>query len=170
MLQNEIAKRTGYEVTRGGTTQVYYVKNNKSAEGKEYEVDFTKKLDSVACCVYVAKNELPCRHCIPVFYKRGMFSNRRKSEATIAAFWPKWARADVYRDMYAGKSVLRPELYAGPFTGPNEDRRKEPVQDHKPRGRPKKARYRGKKKTVKSIKQALPTVYHPYYEEIMEFL
>ena len=169
-MQKEIAKRTGYEVTRGGTTQVYYVKNVKSPEGKEYEVDFTKKLDSVSCCHYVCINQLPCRHCIPVFYKRQMFSNRRKTEATIAAFWPKWARADVYRDMYTGKSVLRPEIYVGPFTGPDEDRREVPIQDHKPKGRPKKKRYTGRKKTVKSVKETLPIVYHAKYEEIMEFL
>ena len=148
-MQKEIAKRTGYEVTRGGTTDVYYVKNVKSPDGKEHEVDFTNKLASVKCCFYVSMNQLPCRHCVPIFYKRKMFATRRQTEATIAAFWPKWARADVYLNMYTGKSVLRPENYSGAFTGPDEDRREPPIQDHKPRGRPKKEHYKSKKKTVK---------------------
>ena len=119
VMQKEIAKRTGYEVSCGGTTNVYYCKDNRSAEGTEYEIDFTKNLDSVSCCDYVSMHRLPCRHCVPVFFKRGMFSTRRKTQATITAFWPKWALAEVYREMYTGKSVLRPHVYGGEFAGRN---------------------------------------------------
>ena len=89
VLQKEIAKRCGRRVTAAGTQDIYYVKSIDTAEGKEHEVDLRKGLTSVECCAYVSTYQLPCRHCIPVFYKREMLSTKRKSLATVERFWPK---------------------------------------------------------------------------------
>jgi len=170
VMQKEVAKRSGHQVSAGGTANLYYVQSINTAEGKEYEVDFTNNLASVKCCEYVTIHQLPCRHCIPVFYKRRMLNSKRKARATIAAFWPKWAQAEVYRDMYTNKTVRRPDIYAGKCVGPEEDKRLPPVQAQKKRGRPKKERYRFKPKTVQSVKDRMPTVYHAYYQEVMQFV
>ena len=72
--------------------------------------------------------------------------------------------------MYAGKNVLRPQLYAGPFDGPEADRLLAPKQTQKPRGRPKKKRYQWKPKTVQHVRDVRPTVHHQEYVSILKFL
>ena len=170
MLQKEIAKRTGHTVTAGGTADIFYVQRSDTPDATAYEVDFSDGIASVKCCEYVSINNLPCRHCVPVFYKRGLLSSRRKAEATIARFWPKWARASVYRDMYSNKAVRQPNIFVGNFEGPDEHKRLPPHQDHKKRGRPRKERYRSKPKSTKAVKAWLPVVYNAHYQEVMAFL
>ena len=170
VLQKEIAKRTGHAVTAGGTADIFYVQRVDTPDATAYEVDFSNGLASVKCCEYVSINNLPCRHCVPVFYKRGLLSSRRKAESTISRFWPKWARASVYHDMYSKKSVRQPQIFCGEFTGPDEHRRLPPRQDHKRGGRPRKERYRSKPKSTKAVKVRLPVVYHGQYQEVMTFL
>ena len=168
--QTEYAKRSGYEVTAGGTNSVFYVKDTKSPDGKEFEVDITRGLTTVKCCAYVTKHLQPCQHMIPVFYQRNMMSTARATRATIATFWPRWALAENYQQMYAGKNVLRPQLYSGPFEGPEEDRLLAPIQTSKPRGRPKKKRYKWKPKTVKQVAEWLPVVYNEEYSAVCAFI
>ena len=165
-LQIEIAKRAGYQVTPGGTADVFYVKNVKSPEGKEYEVNLAKP----DCCDYVRMHLMPCRHMVPVFYQREMMSTQRQTMQTINAFWPKWAHASEYLKHYTDKSIRRPEMYCGPFLGAEEDRLLRPIQSRKKRGRPKRARYRWTAKTVTSVIDAMPVQYNREYAEVLEFL
>jgi len=103
-------------------------------------------------------------------YQRRMMSTARSTRATIAAYWPKWAQAKNYQQMYQGQSVLRPQLYSGPFEGPEEDRLLAPVQTSKKRGRPRKKRLRYKPKTVKAVCDALPIVYNAEYGSVCDFI
>ena len=168
--QAEYAKRSGYEVTTGGTIHVYYVTDTRSADRRQFEVNMTRGLASVKCCAYVTKHLQPCQHMIPVMYQRGLMSTPRSTRATITALWPKWALAKNYQQMYQGKNVLRPELYSGPFEGSEEDRLLAPIQTSKKRGRPRKKRLKYKPKTVKEVRKRLPVVYNEEYGRVCLFI
>lgn len=93
----------------------------------------------------------------------------RKVAATVAKWWPKWCKSKYYVQMYKDKSIRIPKTYAGPFTGEDDDKCEPPTQAHRRPGRPKKARYKGPKKTVKSVKQQMPIVYHSEYASVLEY-
>lgn len=170
-MQTEYAKRTGLVVTPGGGGElVFYVENLQTADHNVYEVDFRRGLASVKCCHYATKHKLPCKHMVPIFHSRGMMATQRKARATILKFWSRWALADNYRDMYRGKQALRPKISNGPFVGPVEDELQAPVQTQRKRGRPKKARYKCKPKTVKTVADWFPQVYHPQYARVLQFI
>ncbi len=152
-----------------GAGKLYYVKNVTKPEGKEYEVDLRNDMKSLNCCDHVLVHLQPCRHCVPVFWKEGMLSSPRKVGETINRYWPKWARVDTYLQTYANRSIAKPELHAGTFRGPETDRLLPPAQPHKRRGRPKKKRYRFRKKTKKSVEEAMPTVHDAYYADVLTY-
>ena len=168
VAQVEIAKRSAYEVDCAGD-KVYYVRDVRTPDGVEYEVNIKNDLKSVKCCPYITMHGLPCRHVVPVFFKVGLLRGRNRVN-TIKKFWPKWAMAKYYAHMYAKYSVFRPTLHAGPFKGDDADLLAPPEQTHRKRGRPRKERYRHKPKTVKTVQERLPIVYHQQYSEVLEFL
>ena len=169
-LQTEFAKRTGLEVTSAGAGEVYYVKDVTKPESQEREVDMSRGMKSVRCCAYVIQHQQPCRHMIPIFWKKRMLATARSARATINRFWPKWALAANYNHIYGDKYVRRPQLYNGPFVGPEEDKLLPPEQTSKKRGRPKRKRYRWRPKTVKRVRDWHPDVTHPMYAEILEYV
>ena len=97
-------------------------------------------------------------------------STRRKTAEAIRKYWPKWAHADNYLNMYTGKKIRRPNLYTGPFKGPDEDRMLVPLQNHKKMGRPKKKRFKKGKQTVQTVQERMPAVHNPEYAEALRFM
>jgi len=164
--QTEIAKRAGFVVQPGGSNGIYYVKDVRTAEGKEYEVN----LDKPECCAYVSMHKQPCRHMVPVLYSQGLMGTARATQASLHRFWPKWALAQRYKDMYTGKSIRKPKLYTGPYVGPEADRLGPPKITKKKRGRPKRKRYRFKAQTVKTVQERLPVVYNVEYNAVLEYM
>ena len=67
VAQVEIAKRSAYEVDCAGD-KVYYVRDVRTPDGVEYEVNIKNDLKSVKCCPYITMHGLPCRHVVPVFF------------------------------------------------------------------------------------------------------
>ena len=168
--QVELAKRSGYVVVSGdGAGKLYYVKNITKADGKQYEVDMRRGMDTVDCCEHVWQHNQPCRHMVCVFWQQNMLSNQRKMKQVVHDFWPKWAVAENYVRAYAGQRIARPEIYAGKFTGNPDECLGAPKQKKKKRGRPKKQRYRFRGKTVQDIKDVMPTVYHAEYASCLEY-
>ena len=97
----------------------------------------------VQCCKYVQEYSLPCEHCAVVFHERKFFyTGPRRTRAIIGKFWPKWALYDTWAAAYENKSVQRPEVVRGPFTGPMEDLVFPPPAPTKKRGRPRKKRFK----------------------------
>ena len=165
-MQTEIAKRAGFEVLPGGSNGIYYVKDVRTPEGKEYEVNLAQP----NCCAYVSMHQQPCRHMVPVLYSQGLMATARQTQQSLHRFWPKWALADQYKQMYAGRSIRKPELYTGPFRGPDTERVAPSKLCKRKRGRPKRKRYKWKAKTVQSVKQRLPHVYNLEYRGVLQFL
>lgn len=164
--QTEIAKRAGFVVQPGGSNGIYYVKDVRTPEATEYEVNLAKP----ECCAYVSMHKQPCRHMVPVLYSQGLMDSARATQASLRRFWPKWALAARYRDMYEGKSIRKPKLYTGPYVGPEADRLASPKLTKKKRGRPKRKRYRWKPQTVKTVQEMLPVVYNVEYNAVLEFM
>ena len=168
--QVEIAKRKGYIVTDAGG-DLHYVKNTSSRTANERHVH----LNRPSCdCTHWRMHGQPCRHMAVVFFKKKMLGPQpRTAKATRHKFWPKWAFAKNYLDLYKNKTVARPGIYSGPFKGANpHDILGPPLQTHKKRGRPKKARYkrRGRAKSPKQVAVLLPTVTNAEYAAVMRFL
>ena len=161
--QTEIVKRAGTTCTGMGGA-VYYLTNARSH--KEYEVD----LENPDCCHYVHTHTLPCRHMLVVFYSRNMLGSKRKVCQCLNRYWPKWALAQEYVRLYEGRSIRAPPVYTGPSTGSAEDNIGIPLQTQKKRGRPKKARYRYKPKTVNDVATRMPTVYNAEFADALHFM
>ena len=160
-IQVAIAKRAGQEVTSSGNG-VFYVEDVRHADGKMHEVI----LDGPKCCGHAIMHKQPCRHMVCVFHKEQMLGGiARTSEQTIRKFWPKCFHSDVYKRMYADKCIRQPEIYAGPYLGPDELRILKPKQSPVKRGRPKNKRYRWKKKRVSDV---TGRVYHAQYQGVLQ--
>ena len=85
--QVELAKRSGYVVVSGdGAGKLYYVKNIAKADGKQYEVDMRRGMDTVDCCEHVCEHKQPCRHMVCVFWQQKMLSNQRKMKQVVHDF------------------------------------------------------------------------------------
>ena len=166
-IQVAIAKRAGQEVTSSGEG-VFYVEDVQNAGGKTYEV----VLDRPKCCDHAIMHKQPCRHMVCVFHKAEMLGgSQRTSQQTIRRFWPKCFHCDVYKRMYAGKVIRQPEIYTGPYLGPDSLRILKPNQRPAKRGRPKRKRFQWKRKTVKDVINSMGHIeYHSYYQEVLEFL
>ena len=163
--QVAIAKRAGQEVTSSGAG-VYYVTNVRSADSRMHEV----LLDRKKCCDYVIMHRQPCRHMVCVFHKQGLLgNNKRATEQTIRKFWPKYLHSDNYLKMYEGKTIRQPLLYTGEYTGPDELRIRRPRQPKRKRGRPKIARYKWKRRTVKDVEMQMGPPTHAYYQQVLHF-
>ena len=161
-----MAKRAGQEVVSSGDG-VYYVQDVRRADAKTHEVLLNKK----QCCNYVVMHKQPCRHMVCVFHKCAMLGgSRRVTEQTIKSFWPKYFHSDVYQKMYQNKSLRQPEVYSGKYLGPQHLVVLRPTQRPKKRGRPKKARYRWKRRTVASVAASMGPITHLHYQNVLEFL
>jgi len=170
LSQVEIAKRSGFEVVGAdGAGKLFYVQNLQRADAEHVEVDMRRGLESVNCCSHVSIHKQPCQHMVCVFWKYEMMSTARKVDLCVKKFWPKWARAQVLLQAYKTKRIARPHMYGGPFIGDDADRIGMPIQRSKPKGRPKKARFKYRKRTVKSIAKVMPRVFHAQYSSVLEF-
>ena len=54
------------------------------------------------------------------------------------------------------------------YVGPDDLRVLRPTQRPKKRGRPKTARYKWKRRTVKSVAESMGRVYHAHYQDVLE--
>ena len=120
------------------------------------------------CHDYVAHRQ-PCRHMCVVFYEMELFGKDDvTTKQTIRDFWPRWAQADVYLQSYRGKAVLRPATYVGVFQGDDTDKILPPESGPKPRGRPRKKRFKKLPRTVETIKKTMigagRPLCHPEYQ------
>jgi len=162
--QVAIAKRSGQEVTSSGAG-VYYVQDVRRADGRTHEV----LLQRQKCCNYVVMHKQPCRHMVCVFHHENLLGgSRRNTDATIRRYWPKYFHSDNYLRMYKGKIIRQPEVYSGPYLGPDALRVLRPTQRPKKRGLPKTARYKWKRKTAKSVAESMGRVYHAHSQEVLE--
>ena len=163
--QVEIAKRSSYHVEAAGA-QVYRVTNLGTPDGETYEMD----LSVPSCCSDYSIHLQPCRHMVPVFFHLHLLTgNTRRIQNTLHRFWPKWAFAKPYLEAYKGRCVHVPDIYTGPYLGPEADKVGVPLQTKKKPGRPKTKRYRSKPKTPRTVAQQMPTVYHAEYMELAQF-
>ena len=163
-MQVEVAKRAGQEVSSSGDG-VYYVKDVRRADGRTHEVLLHKK----QCCNYVVMHRQPCRHMVCVFHKCGMLGNTsRATNQTIRNFWPKCFHSDNYLKMYKDKNIRQPGIYTGKYLGPEELRVSRPLQRPTKRGRPKTARYRSSRRTVKDVRQSMGPRNYEYYSNVLE--
>ena len=162
--QVEVAKRAGQEVVSSGAG-TYYVKDVTRADGRRHEV----LLEQQKCCNYVVMHKQPYRHFVCVFHKEGLLGHsKRNTMQTIRKFWPKYFYSDNYLKMYEDKTIRQPEIYAGKYVGPEHLRVGSPVQRPKKRGRPKTARYRSKRRTVKDVRESMGPLTHAYYLQVLE--
>ena len=156
----------GYTVSRGGG-RIYYVYNPSTPGGKEYEVN----LDKPDCCHHVRQHVQPCRHMVAVFHKLHMLGpNARTARATMTEFWPKWAFAQNYLNMYKDKTVRRPTITPGKFVGSAHDMLGPPVQPHRKAGRPRKLRRKRRSNTPQQVAMQFPTVRIAEYASVLEFM
>ena len=164
-IQVEIARRTNYEVTPAGN-RIFYVQDKGRADAEQYEVN----LDKPECCCYQLEHKQPCRHMVCVFFKEGMLGpNQRRARQTLEKYWPKCFHAEKVKALYANRGVRLPQIYCGKFQGPDGERILPPAQRPARRGRPKKARYRYKPKTLRDVEATRPTVFNPDYTDVIEF-
>ena len=162
--QVAVAKRSGQEVTSSGAG-VYYVQDVRRADGRTHEV----LLQNQKCCEYVIMHKQPCRHMVCVFHHEKLLGgSTRNTDATIRRYWPKYFHSDNYLRMYKDKVIRQPEVYSGPYTGPNDLRVLRPNQRPKKRGRPKTARYKWKRRTLKSVEESMGRISHAHYQEVLE--
>ena len=90
-------------------------------------------------CDYFIEHKQPCRHMCVVFHEtRRLGDSPEKPMATFQQFWPSWALSTSL-SVYCKKSVQRPTILPGAFTGGDADRILPPAQ-RKPKGRPRKKR------------------------------
>jgi hypothetical protein len=163
-VQVEIAQRSG-NLVMGGGGDIFRVKNIKSPGNQTFEVNLKK----IECCNYYQQKSLPCRHMIIVFHYTGdLGGSARKTRQTIEKWWPKWSKSEYYVQMFRDKSIRIPKSYPGPFTGEDHHKCAPPTQKHRKPGRPKVARYKGKKRTVKTIREQMPIVYHAEYASVLQ--
>ena len=167
MSQVEVAKRIGYTVTAAGG-DLYYVKNMSSPDGDVHSVD----LRTPKCmCAHWHQHMQPCRHMAVVFFKQKMLGpSPRTARETREKFWPKWASAQNYLDLYKDQMVRRPKVYAGEFKGNKDDILGPPVQEHAKPGRPKKKRWTRRANTPKQVAKQLPTVTNAEYADVLKFV
>jgi len=171
MLQQvEIAKRKGYIVNDAGA-RLYYVKNMTSPAANVVHVHLN---DNPRCsCTHWRMHGQPCRHMAVVFFKKKMLGPcPRTAKVTRDKFWPKWAFAQNYLDLYKNKMVARPQTYPGPFKGAADDILGPPLHTHKKPGRPKKARAKrgGRAKTPREVAQVMPLIRNGEYAAVMQYL
>ena len=69
--------------------------------------------------------------------------------------------------MYKYKTIRQPEVYTGKYVGPEDLHVLLPVQRPAKRGRPKKARCKSKRRTVKDVEVSIGSPTHLYYEEVL---
>ena len=90
-------------------------------------------------CDYFIEHKQPCRHMCVVFHEtRRLGDSPENTMATFQQFWPSWALSTSL-SVYCKKSVKRPTILPGAFTGGDADRILPPAQ-RKPKGRPRKKR------------------------------
>ena len=158
-----MAQRSDQEVVSSGAG-VYYVKDVRRADGRTHEVLLDNK-----CCEYFVMHKQPCRHMVCVFHKEGMLGNTQSTtNQTIHRYWSRCFHSDNYLNMYQGKFIRQPEVYTGPYLGPEDLRVLKPVLRPKKRGRPKTARYKSKRRTVKDVVASMGPPSHLYYQEVLE--
>ena len=127
---------------------VYYVQHVRRADGRTHE----GFLERNKCCDYVVMHKQPCRHMVCVFNKKGMLGNSQHStNQTIRRYWSKCFHSNNYLNMYKDKTIRQPEVYTGKYVGPEDLHVLLPVQRPAKRGRPKTARYKSKRRTVKDV-------------------
>ena len=73
-------------------------------------------------CDYFIEHKQPCRHMCVVFHEtRRLGDSPENPMATFQQFWPSWALSTSL-SVYCKKSVQRPTILPGAFTGCEADR------------------------------------------------